>query len=63
MADQNLLLHLKSGGVFAVAYETRQNSVSDTFESRPSMQFLQQTSLLPDTKLYDEATKQWGKEK
>lgn len=63
MADQNLPLHLKSDGVFAVAYKTRQNYVSDTFESRPSMQFLQQTSLSLDTKLYDEATNQWGKEK
>lgn len=37
MAEQKLLLHLESDEVFAVAYKTRQNSVSDTFESMPPM--------------------------
>lgn len=56
MAEQNLLLHLESDEVFSVAYETRQNSVSAAFENRPPMYLLQQTSLLLNNKLYNEAT-------
>lgn len=56
MAEQNLLLHLESDEVFAVVHETRQHSVADTFESRPPMELVQQTSSSPATKLYDEVT-------
>lgn len=34
VVEQNLLLQLESDELFAVAYETRQNCVSDTFESK-----------------------------
>lgn len=61
MAEQNLLLHLESDEVFAGVHETRQHSVADTFESRPPMELVQQTSLSPATKLYDESQSGEGK--
>lgn len=63
MAEQNLLLCLETDEVCAVAYDTRQNPVSDTFERRPPMQLLQQTSLPPNTKSCDKATEQWRTER